>query len=193
MSQAPDPRVIDPTRPRGPGVHYQEGPPVPIPAEQWWAYIDDLGRHIESLAQAVRAPKRRLPVDAVAFGNTNSSGNVTFPVYQVGAGFYFHLERLTVEAATFDATSARTPAAPYSNASFWLGMFISPNPLAVSQGGMFDFLPTTAGAQGLPDTADYEPAVTVRSQDYIVCDVHVGPASQRISVHFQGWLEGQEA
>lgn len=181
----PDPRVQDPTRPRGPGVHYSDVPPTD--EDELVRQVNALASAVYNVEQAIRAPKRELPLSGSTQANTNSSGNVTFPIIQAGAGLYLYIERLFVEAATFDASGAYTPAAPYSNASFWLGIFVSGNSNDVDQGQMVDFLPTTAGAQGIPDVADYFPPILVRSGEYLVCDVHTGPTSKRLSVRYQGY------
>ena len=95
-----------------------------------------------------------------------------------------------VECATFDTTSPRTPAAPYTNASFWMGFFDSDNPKSVGQGQLFDFIPVTSGGQGIPAVADYpadEGGPLIEEGNYIVCDCHSGPASQRLTVSYQGY------
>lgn len=154
-------------------------------------YVQRLGLavgHLSALIEQARAAERRLPIDLTEFEQTDSSGNATFQVYQVGAGFLFELEYVVVECATFDAASPRTPAAPFTSAACWLGLFQSTNPIAVSQGEMIDFTPTTAGAQAIPNVAEYDPPRVIRSQQFLVCKVVSGPTSQRLSVHFGGHL-----
>jgi hypothetical protein len=189
-----DPRVVEPVRPTGIGVGY-EYPPGATTEEVLLAEVERLSVAIGNLENAIRSPKRHLPVTNTASGNTTAAGVLVLPVYQVGQGFIFHLVRLNVECATFDATNPRTPAAPYANAACWLGMFESPNPNAVGQGWMFDFLPTVAGGQVLPAVAEYpngdqaSGGVAISGGNYIVLNLAGGPASQRISVRYQGWLE----
>ncbi len=191
----PDPRVIDPTRPEGEGTHYPDGAPAPIPLGEWQEYAEQVAKDLAVLARNIRAPKRLIPVAGVAAGNTDDDGFVTFPVYQCGEGFYFHLERLNVEAATFDTTTPRTPASPFTAADFWAGFFISTDPRSVAQGQMFDFIPTTAAAQGLPAVAEYQEHTgpLARSGEFIVCYMEEGPSNQRITVRYQGSLEGVES
>lgn len=177
----PDPRVEFPIRPDPADMRR---PAFPTPeAEDLIRQVDTLAKAIADLEQAIKAPKLVQDVDAIATANTNGSGNVVFPIYTVGQGFRFELGRLLINADGY------TPAAPYSNASFWLGIFTSSDPAGTPAiGQMIDFLPTTAGAQGIPDVADYDPAQILRTGQTLVCRIVTGPASTRITARYQGRL-----
>ncbi len=181
-----DPRVIyDSLIRQGPDGFYPENEPVGV--EDYQATMARISAQLALITDGIRAPKRRLPVDVLAQANTDGSGNVTFPIYQVGAGFDLYVISYTVEAESF------TPAAPYTNAAFWLGLFVSPNQKAVSQGGMIDFIPTTAGSQGMPAVTQPSGGASwiIRSGNFLVADCHGGPASKRLTVHLDGYLEAQ--
>lgn len=190
-----DPRVELPVRPSGEGVHY--------PVDQGVAEIDLLAqvealtRAIGNLENAVRSPKLHRPVKAVAQGNTNTeTGDIVLPVYQVGRGFIFHLDRLNVEAGTFDASGAVTPASP--STAGWFGMFETPDPTAVGQGAMFDFMPVTSGGQVLPAVAEYpngegeSGGVHITGGNWIVLYGSGLVHPKRVTVRYQGWLESAQ-
>lgn len=189
----PDPRVEQPVRPTGEGVYYplvEEGSETDLLEN-----VRRLTLAVANLENAIRSPKRHRPVVDTAQKMTDSSGNAVIPVYQVSQGELFHLTRVVVECATFDATSPRTPAAPYSNASAWFGLFSTPDQNAVGQGRLIDFMPVTAGGQLVPAVAEYPNAdgegggALVRAGNWLVLWMKSGPASQRVSVNYQGWLE----
>lgn len=145
-------------------------------------------RHLASLFEQARAERRRQVVISSTAANLDGSGNATFPVYQTAAGFNFFVSRIVVEAAGY------TPASPYSNASFYLGLYSSQNPNSVAQGQLLDFTPTLAAAQGIPNVADYladESGPMVQGQHYLVCNVVSGPASKILTVRYQGYLLAQ--
>ncbi len=179
----PDQRVEYPLRPDQRDMRRPAFPVEDIPSLE--AQVQTLAAAILNLEQAIRSPRIVQHVDNVQAATTNSSGNVVFPVYTVGQGFEFHLQRLLIESDGY------TPAAPYSNASFWLGIFTSSDPAGTpGQGQMIDFLPTTAGAQGIPDVADYDPAQILRTGQTLVCRIVTGPTSKRITARYQGTLVG---
>lgn len=139
--------------------------------------------HLGSLIEDARTQTRYLPVDEVTNANIDSDGNATFPVYQVGAGFLLEIGYFVIE---FDGY---TPAAPYSQAGFYLEMRSSPNPNAAGTlGSLIDFLPVTNGLQAIPAVAGYTQPRLVRSQQWVVCKIVLGPASKRCSVRMGAWL-----
>lgn len=187
----PDLRVEIPTRPTGPGVDWDEQQPLE-PARDLEGQIEALSRAVANLAAAGMAPKRQQYVEGVASHSLDSDGRGVFPIYKVGAGFYFKTHRLCVEATGY------TPASPYLNANFYLLISTSTDPIAVGQGGLVDFYPTTSGAPAgeiqLPAVAEYSSTAgpLLRNETYLVCTIVGGPASTRITVHYQGLLEGVE-
>lgn len=184
----PDPRVIDPTRPHGEDAHYLDGAPAPY---DWTQELRALVAAVHNLEVALRQPKRPLPVAGVTAETLDSSGNAVIPIYQVGAGFYFNLTRCCIEAEGY------TPGAPYVSATSWLTLAFSTDQTGnPAQGQVFDFAPATAGAQFLPNAADYQDPDTGplgRSGEWLVCRVSGGPASKRITIRYQGLLRGVEA
>ena len=185
---------------RGPGENWQAPPgerapeaafdgndPVAAAVVSMQGAIDDLGR---KLAAA-------FPYDGptgVASGNTDASGNLWLPVYQIGAGLIFKAHRLVVEAAGY------TPASPYTNASAWLGFYsfgqdVLPGGTYTGiantmQGALKEFAPATSGGQLLPAlfTDNGAQASEVRGPNHLILLVVGGPASARVTVNYQGSL-----
>ncbi len=180
-----DPRVVDPTRPSSPDAFYPDGAPAP---HDWSNSIAYLTQEIQRLEQTLRSSKRVKQVSDVVQESLDDSGNAVFAFYQVGAGFYFNLTQVCIEAEGY------TPAAPYANADAWLGLFVTKSNVGnPAQGQMFDFLPTTDGGQLFPGVGDYDPPGRLaRSTDYLVCRVAGGPANKRVTVRFDGLLVGEE-
>lgn len=189
-----DRRVWDPTRPHVP-YEYSGAPDQHHPL----TLADLEPQHaVELAARAAviehdRAAKRRMPVNVSQGGATDGSGNLTMPVYEVGAGFLLSVRRIVVECNTFVGGTKYTPAAPYSAATFWLGVFQSQNPLNVAQGSLLDFAPTLAGAQGIPNVAAYdEDAMFIQGQHYLVVQLTSGPSLANVTVRMQGWIWGEQ-
>jgi len=149
--------------------------------------IDELGR---TLAQLV-------PPDSpagIASGNTDASGNLFLIVYATAAGEQFRLTRAVAEAYGY------TPAVPYSNASAWVGLYATAQQIAPGgtftgianalQGDMVAFGPPAAGGPILPFmyTAVESEAPEVRGPRLLVLVVAGGPASTRVTLHYQGTL-----
>jgi len=198
----PDPRVYDPARPHDEVAHYlPDGTPTPVPAglvADWIAGLAELNKQL-----ADRFRKRKICFDfagSTAF-QLDSSGNGILPIYQVGAGFYATITRVALEAASYDTTSPRTPAAPFTGG--WAFLSATPNPKVVQQGQMWDFLPTTAGGQLFPAVGEYDSGSGddmatgsgpfLRDGQWLVLDVHAGPPSQRVTAHYRGYYWGQES
>lgn len=166
--------------------HYAPGPV--FSANELAEMFGALVQRINFLIERMNRPMARQPVSGNTTAQLDGSGNnQPFLVYSVAPGTLFELTNITAEIATFDATNPRTPAAPYSNADFWLGLFVSGSPDSVAQGQLIDFTPTTDGAQGIPNVASYSPPHLIRGGEHLLCYVATGPASQRLSIRYEGW------
>jgi len=192
----PDPRVTDPVRPHESDAFYlPDDVPSPVEPQDAGRYLHGLMQLNAELADRFRREKLDFQWSDTATTQTNASGNATFPIFQAGAGFYVSTNRLVVECATFDASGAVTPAAPFVGG--WLGIFVTDDPTNVSQGQMVDFMPTTAGGQLIPAVAEYgsdtRTGPLVRSGEYLVCAIRSGPVSKRVSVNFQATRWGVES
>lgn len=190
-----DPRVIDPTRPDFTPYLPGGGTPVPVSSEVVDQYLRGLVELNAELAERFRREKIDLPFADTATGNTSAAGNATFPILQAAQGWFVSVSSLIVEATTFDASGAVTPAAA-SNAG-WLGIFVTDDPNNVAQGQLADFMPTTAGGQVIPAVAEYgsdtRTGILVRSGEYLVCALRGAVASKRISVNYQAVRWGAES
>ena len=192
----PDPRVTVPVRPHEPDAFYlPDDVPSPIAPEDAGRYLHGLMQLNAQLADHFRREKLDFSWSDTATKQTDGSGNATFPIFQAGAGFYVSANRLTVECATFDASGAITPAAPFTTG--WMGVFVSDDPVSVSQGQLVDFTPAVTGGFVIPAVADYgsDPRTgpLVRSGEYLVCAIRSGPVSKRVSVNFQATRWGVES
>jgi hypothetical protein len=128
-----DPRVIDPARPHDELFHYLPGDvPTPVPAGAVVDWLQGLVQLNQQLADRFRRQKIGFDFDGTAAGQLDSSGNGIIPIYQVGAGFYATFTRIAIEAATYDATNPRTPAAPFSGG--WAFLSATPNRGDVDRG-----------------------------------------------------------
>ncbi len=149
-------------------------------AEQVLASTDAINKFLE-LASSPRTERR---FRGRGTGTTDVSGNVTINVYENSDGFELNLTSLSLEADGY------TPAAPYSNASFWAGVYVSADPTNTAQGlgGLVDFTPATAGGAGIPAVTFYpgNAGATLIGHEWLVVDMNAGPPSKLIVVRFEG-------
>jgi hypothetical protein len=185
MSPGPD-VIHDDLRPGQPPApaEGQQGPPISIPYERWQehtALLDKLG---QTLALTTRPDL----VVGLAAGNTDSSGNLLLPIYQVAAGMEGSIARLTGNAAVAATGAPYTPAAPYSNAEAYLLFHEVDDPNTIpGQSSLVDFGPPAASGPIFPFliTDNSMQATLIRGPRWLVMRVVSGPLSSLVTVRYQ--------
>jgi hypothetical protein len=136
---------------------------------------------VKSLADAVRSitPPYSETIFAAFSDKTNASGTLNMRIYDVPDGMTFFLYKLIQWADGF------TPAAPYSNAAAWSGIFHGqPSPANLA-----DFAPYTTGGQLFPLTAEWgDGAPEFRQNDTVFFQCNGGPVSTNITILLFGEL-----
>lgn len=167
----------------------EDAPQLAPDADLW----EKLGEEIEGLGRAVATLTEPDAPTGVASGNTNADGNAFVPIYFAADGMQFRLHRAVIECQGY------TPAAPYTNAAAWIGIYALDQQQAPStftaigdqlQGALKDLAPSTVGGPIFPAvfTDNSMQAAEVRGPRGLVLVVVGGPASKRVTVNFQGSL-----
>lgn len=113
------------------------GPPVSLPLESWQEWLRTIDRLGEQLALTTRPDF----VAGTVVGNTDDSGNLILPVYQVAAGMEATLSRLTINAVNPSTGVPYTPGAPYTSTEAYVELHVVDDPSNVGFTSLADFEP----------------------------------------------------
>lgn len=137
--------------------------------------------HFLGIKRAVeRNHIEKLTIWIPASNSTDSSGNLSLPVYKVPDGKILILERLLLWMDGFDPDTVSTAG--------WVGIFHGPG---ANPGSMADFSPQSLGAQVFPSQAEYNHnnAPRFNGSDIVYAEFRGVVASTNVSVILQGCLE----
>ena len=175
----------EPAQERAPLADFDQGGPVPSIATQALSLQDAIDR-IGVLVAASAPPDF---VVSVVAGNTDASGNLYLPVYQIADGMEGAVRRLTVNAVNPATNTSYTAAAPYAAASAYMNLHGTDgfNSNDVMRGTLIDVSPLTAGGPLFPAVFEYDEHQAPREHGPKLFLLHVngGPASTMVYCRYQ--------
>lgn len=179
------PDNLHPGQPPQPSIG-KEGPPLSQPID-WEGAL----KNINELGQAMAAASKFDFISNAVSGQTDGSGNLVLPIYQVAAGDEARLHRLTGNAINPSTNASYTPAATYTDAGAYVKLFEAEGASATTgdlgHTGLMDFGPPTMGGPLFPFNFEYsfEQAPFVRGPNWYVLRLVTGPVSATIYVRYQ--------
>lgn len=141
-----------------------------------------IGDHFFNRYKRYQNACRTIPFEMPFNSKTDTSGNLELTIFTNKNSRSIVIGRLVIWADGY------TPAAPYSNADGWMGIYSNPgkNPASLR-----DYAPYVDGQQFLPNVARYstQDALRFRESESCVLAVYGGPPSTNITGVAVGFQE----
>jgi hypothetical protein len=146
---------------------------------------EDRARALMALWRDLSSRKRELSELAAVTSQTDASGNLDLPAYQVPLGFEATITRVNIEAGSGNFT----PAAPFAAANAWAALIRG---LRFGTGSILDFAPASAGGPIFPGvwTDSATQAIRLRGGEWVTLHVvgTVTLATTPVYCRLQGWI-----
>ena len=181
---------------RGPGERWEGPPGERAPAAPFDGGADNSGQmwlslrdSIERLGAFLARNSEPDEIAGIASGNTDASGNVWIPVYQVVAGMEVRVARITANALNPATGVPYTAASTFSAAAAYMHLHFADgnNSNDLARGTLFDFAPATAAGPIFPGLFEYGTLDTpfAPGPKWLMLHVNAGPVSTQVYARYQ--------